>query len=179
MIKLRTAILDTSALIVLEYLGLLPYLSYFYGKILIPLSVEREFLNTKAPNLGDRRYENLLHCYENYFFEKCDLDTAIEMQLFVELYGLNEGEAEVLAQNQLLANRCEMIIDERRARKIAKAKNLKFHGVLHLLARMDIELGVCNYFHCVHRIKSELGFWISKKVAKEVYNRVLKAAKQI
>lgn len=171
----KAAILDTSVLIVLYHLNLLEYLKFFYNLVRIPRAVEKEFLTKhKNPKEHSKRYLFLSHFYKENksWFIPCNEYNSDDVRIYLMQKGIDAGEAEVFAQNQALGNNHEILLDERQARKLAKSNNIHHHGVLYILANLDLKFKVCDYFKAVKKVKVEMKTHFSKNIAIKVYNTV-------
>lgn len=171
----RVAILDTSVLIVLYHLELLKYLNLFYNLIRIPREVEKEFL-TKHKNQQEcsKRYEFLESFYKknNSWFIRCNEYNSDDIRIYSSQKGIDLGEAEAFAQNQVLGNNHEILLDERQARKLAKSNKIHHHGVLYILANLDLKFKICNYFEAVEKVKIEMKTYFSDDIIRKVYQEI-------
>ena len=171
----KVAILDTSVLIVLYHLGLLDYLNLFYNLIRIPREVEKEFL-TKHPNQQERskRFEFLTLFYEKNksWFVRCNEYNTMDVELYKSQRGIDAGEAEVFAQNQALGNNHEILLDEKQARSFAKSNKIHHHGVLFILANMDIKFKICDYYDSIEKVRKEMKTYFSDEIIDKVYKDV-------
>lgn len=125
---MRTAIVDSSPLILLDHLGLARELSLFFDKVYVPRAVQRE-VNKK----GRFRYR-LKKLYETQIFVPCTV--ANETRIKLLLLDLGEGEAEAIVQAQE-KNIIYIIADERPARQMASNMGKKPVGTLAILARLS------------------------------------------
>ena len=169
----KSAILDTSVLIVLYHLDLLKYLNLFYKTIRIPREVEKEFLTKhKDSKECSRRYKFLSEFYiqNKSWFLSCNEYNTADIELYSTQKGIDPGEAEAFAQNQALGNVHEILLDEREARKLAKSNKIHHHGVLFILANLDIKYKACNYYNAVEIARSELHTHFSDTIIEQVYN---------
>lgn len=171
----KTAILDTSVLIVLYHLDLLKFLNLFYNEIRIPRAVEEEFLTKhKDQKECSRRFDFLSRFYtqNKSWFVPCNQYSSADIELYLTEKGIDKGEAEAFAQNQALGNTHEILLDERQARKLAKSNKIHHHGVLFILANLDIRYKACNYYQAVEIAKNELNTHFDDKIIKQVYKQV-------
>jgi predicted nucleic acid-binding protein len=124
--------IDSSCVIALDHLDLVPELSLLFSEVLIPKAVREEL--SKREETKDR----LLALFENYaFFQRCDgyEQGAVEI-LFVERAwdGAKDlGEAEAVVQASQFG--AVVIIDDPWGRNLAARYNLDFHGTLWVLQR--------------------------------------------
>ncbi len=169
------AIIDTSVLISLYYLKLLKFLKLIYAEVRIPRAVEEEFLTqNKDEKEITRRNDFLLLFYaqNSSWFLPCSEYGIDLVKFYLTDAGLDLGEAEALSQNQYLGNISDVLLDERKARKHAKSTSIKHHGVLYILASLDLKFKCCNYFECVNKLKTETSDRFSEKVIKLAYKKV-------
>lgn len=172
----KSVILDTSVLIVLYHFDLLKYLNLFYSTARVPREVEREFLrNHPDGKERTKRYNFLADFYMQNasWFIPCNEYGSDIVELYLTEKGIDKGEAEAFAQNQALGSVSEILLDERNARKLAKNKKIKHHGVLYILANLEVKFQLCNYLETVKIASEELGTFFSEKIIKEVYNHIL------
>ncbi len=171
----KAAILDTSVLIVLYHLNLLEYLKFFYNTIRIPREVEKEFLTkNKSHKERSNRFLFLSNFYKENksWFIPCNEYNSDDVRIYSTQKGIDAGEAEVFAQNQALGNNHEILLDERQARKLAKSKNIQHHGVLYILAILDIKFKICDYYKVVEKVKIEMKTHFSDDIVNKVYDNV-------
>ena len=171
----RSAILDTSVLIVLYHLNLLKYLNLFYTKVRIPREVEREFL-TKHFDQKERsaRFDFLMDFYKTnkMWFLPCHEYNSDIVEIYLTEPNIDRGEAEAFAQNQALGNVHEILLDEKEARHYARSKNIHHHGVLFILANLDVKYKACKYFHAVEKVRNECATRFSDSVVEQVYKTI-------
>ncbi|MBI5913964.1 MAG: hypothetical protein HY842_01190 [Bacteroidetes bacterium] len=177
MTTIPKAVLDTSALICLYFLDLLEYLKLLYSEIRIPREVEREFLEKHvSEEERSRRYTFLTGFYDKNlsWFLPCIEYGDDLVKIYLDLEGMDKGEAEALAQNQYYENTYEVLVDEKIARIFAQSQSMKVHGTLSLLADMDIKFGVCDYFSAVERLQKENNTFFSRKIIQSAYEMAKK-----
>lgn len=171
--KYDGCILDTSVLISLYTLDLVDKLYLLFNEVRIPVAVEREFLN-RVDEERDTRFKFINEMYDKnqIWFKKCNEYGSDLVEIFLSSK-LDEGEAEVLAQNQALQGSYITLIDERRARNVAKHKsNFRVHGTLYILANLDIKLQACDYYKCVEYLRKKIKMRFKDKLVDEVYKSV-------
>jgi predicted nucleic acid-binding protein len=171
----KYAIIDTSVLISLYSLGLLEYLNVLYLNVRVPREVEREFLEKNRDLMEQtQRFIFLDSFYQKHgsWFSQCNEYGSDLIEIYLTEKGLDRGEAEVFAQNQVLNNNHDLLLDERDGRRVAKDKNIKHHGVLYILARLELNFRVCNYFEKVKQLQINRIGNISNKIAIEVFEIV-------
>jgi len=171
----KAAILDTSVLIVLYHLNLLEYLKFFYNKIRIPREVEKEFLTKhKSQKECSNRFLFLSNFYKKNkaWFIPCNEYNSDDIRIYSTQKGIDLGEAEVFAQNQALGSNHEILLDERQARRLARSNKIQHHGVLYILASLDVKFKVCDYYEVVERVKVEMKTHFSDDIVNKVYDSV-------
>lgn len=140
-----TAILDTTALDAFFKTNLFTLLLSLFDRVRIPERVEREFLNNID---ADDRYSFLVRTYdENHWVEKCTEYDLVTVALLKAEPDIHAGEAEVISQYSILGTgggRFFAILDDQRAREVARRMSVEIRGTLALLARLDL-MGMVNY----------------------------------
>ena len=174
----KIAILDSSALMSFYTLNCLELLNLFYDKVLIPRQVEKEFVS-KHPELGrsqNERFIFLINFYQqNSWLLSCQEYGGDLVDLYKTEKNIDAGEAEVFAQNQHWDSRCELILDEKNARKFADKKQLQKRGVLGLLAEIAIRFGRIDYQQALKLLTSnERNFYINQTQADKIYEEIKK-----
>jgi len=170
------AILDTSALISLYELDLMQYLNLMYVDVLIPDAVEKEFLDN--PRITEeektKRLEYFFRITTEYssWLQQCKEYEDTLIQLYLAMDGMDQGEAETLAQNQSLDSLFEVIIDERTARKMARSASMQVHGTLYLIAKLHIQFQVCDYWEYTRKMKEETTTHVTDKIIELVFSEV-------
>jgi len=157
------AILDTSALIALYTVGRLSLLNLLFDEVRLPRKVREEFVRRpKEPAETDAREKLLLQLPQVMpWLVECDDYTTEAVELWKDKHKkIHAGEAEVLAQNQILGSVHTLVLDETIARGLAKQKNLKVEGTAKLLAKFALQ-GLCDYQQDVHQLRQRIGFRLS------------------
>jgi predicted nucleic acid-binding protein len=170
-----TAIIDTSVLLSLYYLDLLKFLNLIYNEVRIPREVEREFLvKNKNSEEQSNRFEYITGFYKNHgsWFFQCNEYGEDLVQIYLTEKELDKGEAEVFAQNQALGSSHELLLDERSGRKVAQRESIIHHGVLYILASLDLKLKICDYYLTVATLKEMNIGRFSDKIIDNVYRYV-------
>ena len=173
----RKAIIDTSVLLSLYYLGLLEFLNLFYYEVRVPREVEREFLDKKNDEIErSKRYnflENFYTTHQSWFTRCNEYDDAI-IQLYLTEKNIDKGEAEIFAQSQSLSNVHELLLDENTARQLAVRDNIKHHGVLYILANLELGFNIGEYRNHIEKLKKINIGRFSEKIINIVYETELK-----
>jgi len=110
--------------------------------------------------------------HNSTWFERCNEYGSDLVALYLTEKGIDKGEAEAFAQNQALGSIHEILLDESTARKLARKKEVKHHGVLFILANLDIKFQLCDYYKCAEIASKELGTFFSQNIVDEVYNNI-------
>jgi predicted nucleic acid-binding protein len=140
-------IVDTSSLIALERIDLLPILCKIYKEVVIPESVIKEFGNLTLPCLSIRKVESNL------------------LRLLIADLNLGKGEADVIA----LASQTglKIIIDDSKARKVAENMGLKLTGTIGVLLKAEW-LGLIGSAQEKVRELREKGFYVSEELLEDI-----------
>ncbi|HVW11777.1 MAG TPA: hypothetical protein VHC90_24510 [Bryobacteraceae bacterium] len=128
--RARRCTIDTSCLIALDTLRLIPWLSLLFGVVLVPRAVRREFF--KRRNAKDR----LRILFRDFaFLRRCnDYDAAaVEIHLIerARTDTRDRGEAEAVVQAAQIG--AMVIVDDPWGRWLAARNSLESHGTLWLL----------------------------------------------
>jgi len=113
----ETAIVDASALIVLEKLNLLHILCKLYSQIILPEAVINEFGTPTIDCYSVRKIERSM------------------VKLLVGDSNLGKGEAEAIAL--AYETGMKMVIDDLKARKVAATLDLSFTGTIGILLKAE------------------------------------------
>lgn len=140
-------IVDTSSLIALERIDLLPILCKIYKEVVTPESVIKEFGTLSLPCLSIRRVESNL------------------LKLLITDLNLGKGEADVIA----LASQTglKVIIDDSKARKVAENMGLKVTGTIGVLMKAE-RLGLIGSAY--DRVKGlrDRGFYVAEELLEDI-----------
>lgn len=141
----KTAVVDTSVLIALEKINMLDLLCKLYKTIILPKSVYNEFGNITLNCIEIREI------YDDFQNILC--------------INLGKGETEAI----LLAYRYKLpiLIDDLKARKVAKILNLRVSGTIGLLLSAFQKGYVNNALDILLKLRDK-GFYISENLWKEV-----------
>ncbi len=136
--RLRRCTIDTSCLIALDTLRLIPNLSLLFSAVLVPRAVRREFFRRR-----DARDRLRALFREFAFLRRCnDYDAASVEIYLIERTRLNtkdRGEAEAIAQAAQTGS--TVIVDDLWGRKLADRNALESHGTFWLLQQFH-DLGL-------------------------------------
>jgi len=138
--RLPICTVDSSTVIALDHLDLLPRLSVLFSRVLLPKRVRAELFSLPG------RQERLGELSESYrFIENCDdYDQAAVDILFSErkAYGLRDrGEAEAVVQAVEIGSM--VLVDDAWGRKPAGRFDREYHGTVWVLRRF-FELGFAS-----------------------------------
>lgn len=145
----ETAIIDTSALIALEKINLIEILCKIYTEIILPEAVFNEFGTPSVDCYLVKKIESPL------------------VRLLVSELNLGKGEAEVIA----LARETGMkiIIDDQKARKVAKTLGLNITGTIGILLKAE-NLGLIESAYRKTKELREKGFYVSDELLDGISN---------
>jgi predicted nucleic acid-binding protein len=132
--------IDTSSVIALDHLGLLPQLSWLFSRVLLPKAVRAELFRRRK--MKDR----VRAIFRDYtFFEACDdYDKAVADVLLIDRGKLgvrDRGEVEAVVQAAQVG--AMVIVDDRWGRILAARHGRDSHGTLWVLRRL-LELGLAS-----------------------------------
>src|SRR5882672_7710612 len=117
--------IDSSCVIALNHLGLLPQLSLLFSRVLIPKAVREDLFKRRATK---DRLQLMLKTYA--FLERCDeYDRGAVIFLLAERTreGMKDrGEVEAVVQASQVG--ATVIVDDRWGRKLAARVDLDHHG---------------------------------------------------
>lgn len=148
--KIKKSTIDSSCVIALDHLDLIPKLSSLFGVVLVPRAVQNELFRKHATR---HRIKKLLDNYE--FFQKCDeYDQASLDVLLAERKGTTDrGEAEAVVQAAEVG--ASILIDDAWGRKLAERSRLQVLGTVGVLKRyreMDLISGP-ELRHCFAELR--------------------------
>jgi len=126
--------IDTSCVIALDLLGLLPKLSFLFSRVLLPKAVRNELFRQKATK---DRVQFLLKTYG--FVERCDdYDQGAVDILLVERVRQgteDRGEAEAIVQAAKVG--AMVVVDDEWGRELAAGYKLDHHGTFWILEQLQ------------------------------------------
>jgi len=140
-------VVDTSSLIALEKINLLPILCKIYKEVIIPESVIKEFGNIALPCLSIRKVEiNLI-------------------KLLTTDLNLGKGEADVIA----LASQTglKVIIDDLKARRVAENMGLRVTGTIGVLVKAERAGLIRSAYDKVKELRDR-GFYVAEELLEEI-----------
>lgn len=171
------AIIDTSVLLTLYELGFIENLNLFFTEVRIPREVESEFFKSNAVSSSqDDKLKWLTEIYKKHktWFKACNEYSDDLVKLYLTEPKIDKGEAEAFAQHQALGSVHTVLIDEKEGRKLAQRKKIQHNGVLSLIARLDLQLQICDYRTTV-ALLMELGIG---RYTPEIVDRVYQTIKE-
>lgn len=168
----KIAIIDTGVLRNFYILNILNRLHLFYHKVLLPMSVEKEFL--RAKNETESRFEFLVKFFNenSKWFERCNRYTEEEFQIYLSDLNPKEkklgmGEAEVYCQFSHTQGIAELLIDDFGAYEFGKSLSASVKRTLFFLAELDLE-NTLDYFESCKILKNS-GTRISHEVILKAF----------
>jgi predicted nucleic acid-binding protein len=169
------AILDTSVLLTLYYLGHIESLQLLFSEVRIPREVEAEFLQSRAIDTDSNdRFKFLTETYDNHktWFKACNEYGSDLVKIYLSEPGIDKGEAEAFAQHQALGGIHTVLIDEKRGRNVARNWTIAHHGVLSVIARFDLQLKLCDYKNTIAFLEASKIGRFSPNIIEKVYNEI-------
>jgi predicted nucleic acid-binding protein len=126
-LKPSTVVADTSPLIALAVMELLPVLPSLFKKVIVPSTVVRECLG----DLSKPRAAEISEALSSQIL----IEQSVTDQDYCEFLGLilDAGEAEAIALSKELS--AVVMIDERAARKVAAREGVECIGSLYVLIK--------------------------------------------
>ena len=130
--------IDTSCIVALDHLDLLPKLSLLFSRVLLPKAVRTELFKRRSTK---DRLRTLLRSYA--FIARCDeYDKGTVDVLLIERVkqGMEDrGETEAVVQAAGLG--ATVIVDDPGGRELAERNRLDYHGSLWVMKRLwELEL---------------------------------------
>jgi predicted nucleic acid-binding protein len=131
--RARRCTIDSSCVIALDHLELIPYLSFLFSTVLVPKAVRDELFKLRATK---DRIQAIFHAYA--FFERCDgYESGTVEFLLAErrrVGSQDRGEVEAVVQASQFG--AAVIVDDQWGRKLAERDDLEVHGTLWVLQRL-------------------------------------------
>ncbi len=146
----ETAIVNSSALIALDSIGMLEFLCKIYEKIIIPEGVLNEFGKLEL---------------------KCSQVVKVTNPLVTVLYdelNLGKGESEVIAL--AISTGDVAVLDDQRARNIAKRLEAKITGTIGILLKLEKNKIINSAYEKVLMLNQK-GFYVSDALFNELKER--------
>ena len=143
----ESIIADTSSLIALEKIDLLPLLCKMYGEVVVTESVANEFGNLFLPCISLKRVES-------------NLITLLTIDL-----NLGKGEADVIALATQTGRK--VIIDDSKARKVAENIGVEVTGTIGILMKAEQVGLIPNAYEKAKELR-EKGFYVSDALLRDI-----------
>lgn len=157
---------DTSPINNLAAINHLHILHQLYGTVLIPEAVYRELTDPNFPVAGATEVQTF-----DWIQTRSVSDRTLVKALNNEL-DIGEAEAIALAV-EMQAD--QVLIDERRGRRVASRLNLRYTGILGILVEAKSKGLIAEVKPRLDALINEAGFW----VAEPLYNSVLQLVNEI
>jgi hypothetical protein len=154
---MRIVVSDTSPIRALQYLGLLSLLDEFFGEVVIPPAVRDELAAS-----------NTLTTLPSYIVVQRPQNESEIKNLLIDL---EIGEAEAIALAMESPDTL-LLVDERLATGIARARGIETIGVIGLLMQAKQEGRIQSLGECVEKLRIGLRFFLSPKLVVQVLRQV-------
>ncbi|HLC15332.1 MAG TPA: DUF3368 domain-containing protein [Thermodesulfovibrionia bacterium] len=154
-------IANSTPLINFSSIGRLDILEQLFGKIYIPLAVEKELL------IKGSRYQGATSIKEAKFIQTVKI-TNITLCNALKI-DLDDGEAEAITLTLELNGKL-LLIDELKARMVAESLNIPFTGSIGCLVEAKKCLVIPAIKPILDDMQSKARFWINSKL----YSKILK-----
>ncbi|MBI4684959.1 MAG: DUF3368 domain-containing protein [Nitrospirae bacterium] len=141
------AIVDTSAIIALEKIGLLEILCKIYAEIILPEAVIKEYGTLNIDCYSSRTVESYL------------------TGLLIRDLNLGRGEAEVISLGNETGLR--IIMDDEKGRRAAKTMGLSVTGTIGILLKAQ-NLGLIQSAYAKAKELRDKGFYVSDALLEEI-----------
>lgn len=132
--------IDSSCVIALEHLNLLPQLSFLFTRVLVPKAVREDLFKRRTAK------DRLQFLFERYaFFERCDgyEKGTVDFLLAERVRQGMQDRGEVEAVVQAAEFGATVIVDDPWGRELAARDALDYHGTIWILQRF-YELGLLS-----------------------------------
>jgi predicted nucleic acid-binding protein len=166
----RRCTIDSSCVIALDHLKLVPQLSLLFSEVLVPKAVRRELSKRRETK---NRLRWLFEAYA--FFQRCDdYDQGTVDFLLAERTregAEDRGEVEAVVQASKFG--ASVIVDDRWGQKLATLSDLETHGTLWVLQQFH-ELGFLSSTAlrgCFESLR-ELGIRLPWKIVDELLLKI-------
>ncbi|MDD1777399.1 MAG: DUF3368 domain-containing protein [Candidatus Helarchaeota archaeon] len=143
----KAVVVNTSCLIALDKIGKLDLLCKLYDEVLVPLEVQEEFGNELVSCMLIKKVRQL------------------DKQLLIEELNLGKGEAAAIALALETNKIC--VIDDLRARKIAKKMDVKITGTIGILLLAEKKKIINSAYNEVKSLQ-KMGFFVSESLIKKI-----------
>lgn len=123
---------DTSCVIALDCLNLLPKLSLLFGEVLIPKAVRDELFkrrtNKDRIQAAERTHDFIRYCFD---YDKSSVDMLLSERQRLRMTDRGESEAVV----QAAQTGASVLVDDPWGRDLADRYRLEYHGTIWVLKR--------------------------------------------
>ena len=154
-----TVVTDTSPLIALAVMGLLPILRKFFNTVLVPSAVVRECLEDLSKPMAD----NIADALANRLLVEQSVTDREYYELLTEILGPGEAETIALAKEK----NAVALIDDAAGRKVAVRESIDVTGSLYVLIRAKREKLIPEVTPLLNRLL-EHGYHLDKSLIKYV-----------
>ncbi len=126
----RSCTIESSCLIALDHLNLIPQMSFLFSTVLVPKAVRQDLFKRRTTK------DRIQLIFDDYkFFQRCDhYDQGTVDFLLAERTrrgSQDRGEVEAVVQAAQLG--AAVIVDDQWGRELAELDDLEFHGTVWLL----------------------------------------------
>lgn len=138
--RVRRCTIDSSCVIALDHLGLIPQLSLLFSIVLVPKAVREDLFKRR---ITKDRMQALFETYA--FFQRCDgyEQGTVDFLLSERVRQGSQDRGEVEAVVQASQVGASVVVDDPWGRELALRSDLEFHGTLWVLERFH-ELGLIS-----------------------------------
>lgn len=160
-------IIDSSSIMALLSLNLLQQLELLYKKIHIPFQVLEE-----VSRKGRSRYQ-LNNLMKRTTFQKCIVIKKEQVELLQADKKLDSGEAQAIVQAKEKGVNI-LLIDEKKARRIAQGYEIKVIGILAILCRFKQLQIISDVKSCIKILKRK-----NFRFSPEIESKILQEANEL
>jgi predicted nucleic acid-binding protein len=136
--RARRCTIDSSCVIALDHLDLVPWLSFLFSIVLVPKAVREDLFKRRETK------NRLQSFFDDYaFFQRCDgyEQGTVDFLLAERTRQGSQDRGEVEAVLQAAQFGATVIVDDPWGRELAARDDLEFHGTLWVLQRFhELEL---------------------------------------
>lgn len=154
-----TVVTDTSPLIALAVMDLLPVLRLLFNTVLVPSAVVRECLEDLSKPMAD----NIAEALTNRLLVEQSVTDREYCELLTEILGPGEAETIALAKEK----NAVALIDDAAGRKAAARENIDFIGSLSVLIRARREKLIPEATSLLNRLIGH-GYHLDKSLVQYV-----------
>lgn len=136
--RARSCTIDSSCVIALDHLDLVPALSLLFSTVLVPKAVREDLFKRRATK------DRVQALFENFaFFQRCDgyEQGAVDFLLAERTRTGSQDRSEVEVVVQASQFGATVIVDDAWGRELAAHDDLEFHGTMWVLQRFH-DLGL-------------------------------------